>query len=356
MNLNYLEICQRVNRKTWITPALIGVAGGVVGTLGSSLSMGGQLLFQALYWTLGYKLVVISAGAGMGWKIGHRIYGPNDAIMELVKDPQLWKLLRTSYQSQDKKEPYKRMTAISLLQDTSRDIGKLYQFSLFLFIERYGEISQDLQLMTEFKSVVSLLTQKHPMYQDGDTTNKSVSGQNQELQDLIERRVIEDLYPYIYSHYLRFNKTTHQKLNPQIKDRGLIVATPPKNNNQITCQLTEELAQLTSSQQLQAGKSLDQASKTFRQLSYHVHPKDKAAILIKMVKDISSNFQEVGINVSCDLLIPLVSKIILDNMDMVPAAEIKMTYDYLGHLTNEDGYVITVLLSSLLACVELQNR
>lgn len=93
------------------------------------------------------------------------------------------------------------------------------------------------------------------------------------------------------------------------------------------------------------------ASNHFRRLPGQEHPKDKAQLLIDMVKSLSDSFQSLDITVSCDLLIPIVSYIIKQNIDIVPGVEIKMTYDYLGHLTNEKGYIITVLLSSLLACL-----
>ncbi len=349
MNSSYQTICEKVNKKTWITPALLGICGGVVGSVGSNLSLGGQIIFQALYWTIGYKIALITAGAGFGWKIGNSFFDANDAISELVDDPNCWNLIMTSYVPSDTKIKFKRSIAIEALLDSRNDIGKLYQFCIFLFIEKYEHFTQESQLMNEFKCLVRVLTAKHPMY---------TCEHFKELEELIERRCIQDLYPYIYSHYLINNKSSHKKIDP-LSYCNLTI--PYVKRNQIKCynddtqllnRLENDLKQIDPEKKQGIMNCLQRSSNVFRQLPNVIHPKDKAVILIDMVKEVSEGFQKIGIQISCDHLIPIISHIIMKNIDIVPGADIRMAYDYLGHLPNEEAYVATVLLSSLMACVE----
>ena len=71
MHSTNLSIYRQINKKPWVAPTLLGLIGGVVGSFGSNLSFTSQILFQALYWTIGYKVILIIAGAGMGWQIGN---------------------------------------------------------------------------------------------------------------------------------------------------------------------------------------------------------------------------------------------------------------------------------------------
>lgn len=346
MSQNNTDICRQVNKREWAYPALLGVCGGLLGTFSSNLGIGGQFLIQAIYWTIGYKIVLILTGAGMGWKIGNSFYDPGKAIEQLISEPEIWKLIKQNYKPNDEPMLYKKGLVIPTLLDTSLDIGKLYTFCSFIFIERYENMESEEQVMREFKYMVHVLTAKHPMLKDSEPVT---------LMNIIERRVIEDLYPYIYSYYLITNKNSQKKLDPLLAktlstDKIPLVAI---NNydNIIKLILSETNSQVNNIRD-KIECILISASNIFRQLPEAKHPQDKAKLLIKMTKLISDRLAEYNIIVSADLLIPIVSNLIIQNIDIVPGAEIKMAYDYLGHLANEDAYVVTVLLSSLTACIE----
>ena len=352
MNSQYLTICERVNKKPWVTPTIFGICGGIVGSVTSNLGLGGQIIFQALYWTIGYKIALITAGAGFGWKIGHTFYDANDAIMELVDDPNCWNLIMNYYISDDDTITYKRSTAVEILLDTRRDIGKLYQFCIFLFIEKYEHIVMETQLMREFKLLVRVLTLKHPMYEPEI---------HQQLEELVERRSIQDLYPYIYSHYLMNNKRSHRKIDP-LTYNNLVIPYVNRddikntiNDNSLLNMLAVDVKNMDKHKD-EIVECLTRSSNIFRRLPNQIHPKDKANVLIDTVKNISEGFQNIGVHVSCDHLIPIISHIIMKNIDIVPGADIQMAYDYLGHLPNEEAYVVTVLLSSLMACVDDRSK
>ena len=351
MHSTYLTIYNQINKETWICPTIFGVVGGITGMLSSNLSIGSQIIFNALYWTIGYKIILVMAGAGMGWQLGLNLYNPKKAIDELVKNKDLWTLIMNSYEPDDTKIDYKRTTAIEILLDTRLDIGKLYQFCCFLFIERYEYISSNEEVLNEFKYIVRILTVKHPMY------HKDCE---HELLDLIERRTFNDLYPYIYGHYLVKNSSSHKKMLPITTESALEVpigvSIIPINaikttDNKWFDLLFSDIKNKTPELKDAVNKILLKASNEFRRLPNEIYPKDKAELLINMVKILSDDFQKLDINISCDLLIPIVSFIIMKNIDIVPGAEIKMIYDYLGHLSNEEGFMVTVLLSSLMVCI-----
>ena len=66
-----------------------------------------------------------------------------------------------------------------------------------------------------------------------------------------------------------------------------------------------------------------------------------------MIHNISDEFNKNGITMSCDELTPIICEIIIRNIDIIPNAEIQMIYDYMGHRTDENGYIATVLMASL---------
>ena len=125
MNSVYLGICNKIN-KPWSNPIMFGMCGGVIATLGQNIT--GNILYQAIYWTIGYKLALIMTGVGIGWNIGNKYYDPDSAIDELIKNPNIWGLIIESYVSDDCYMIFKKSTAIEVLLNTRLDIGKLYQF------------------------------------------------------------------------------------------------------------------------------------------------------------------------------------------------------------------------------------
>ncbi len=101
---------------------------------------------------------------------------------------------------------------------------------------------------------------------------------------------------------------------------------------------------------------INKASLTFRHLPHLLQPREKVSLLVDMVKGIDKDLQNQGITLCCDDLIPIVSQIVMLNLDILPYAEIQLVFDYLENSCNEDAYVATVVLSSLHDCYNNLKR
>jgi hypothetical protein len=181
--------------------------------------------------------------------------------------------------------------------------------------------------------MVNMMTLKHPMYS---------SDKYLEIRGTIEHRVMEDLYSYVYGHYVMQARYSKDNVSPVI----IIASSSSKGPMTTLCH------KLTDHERI-----IHKASLKFRHLPHLYHPKDKVSILVEMVKGIDNDLQKLGIILCCDDLIPIVSKVVMYNLDILPQAEIRLVFDYLENSCNEDAYVATVVLSSLQDCFRnLKNQ
>jgi hypothetical protein len=155
------------------------------------------------------------------------------------------------------------------------------------------------------------------------------------IKTIIEQRAMEDLYSYIYGHYVMETRRSSNTIPPMI----IIGSRCVKSSLGLVCPRLSDHERIVHT-----------ASLKFRHLPHLYHPKEKVAILVEMVKDIDNDLKRQGITLCCDDLIPIVSEIVMCNLDILPNAEIQLVFDYLENSCDEDAYVATVVLSSLQEC------
>ena len=339
----YQDICENIESDSYLTPKTCGLMGGIISTpIGIILA---PFVVTSVTAVLLVKGVTMAAGSGLGWKLGNDFYGGNEIIIALMHQPDAWKRLHNGYKTSEPNQEYQEDAIEDKLLDTRYSFGKLYRFATFLFAERYEQlylnhqpktestdmVTTDKHILRELNCLVDMMALKHPMYtrENFDT-----------IRMVIEQRAMDDLYSYIHGHYIMETKKKNQNITP------LLLIESRKNK------LTPSTKKLTQHEKL-----VHRASLQFRHLPHVHHPKEKAAILVNMVKDIDNDLKEQGITLCCDDLIPIVSEIIMCNLDILPSAEIQLVFDYLEKSFDEDAYVATVVLSSLQVCYRnLRNR
>lgn len=325
----YQDICDNIKSDSYLTPKTCSLVGGLLST-----PIG--IVFAPVVATSAGVLLLVKgatmvAGTTIGWKLGNDYYGGNEILVSLMHQPDAWKRLHQGYQTSDENQDYQEEAVESQLLDTRHDCGKLYRFSTFLFAERYEQLllkdnsqtdaSSDKFVLRELKNLVDMMTLKHPMYTQENYHN---------IRAIIEQRAMDDLYTYIYGHYIIESSRNTRAFTP------LLI----KSQNHIWT------AHKLSPRDLMVHR----ASLQFRHLPHLRHPREKVAILVNMVKDIDNDLKKQGVTLCCDDLIPIVSDIIMRNLDILPSAEIQLVFDYLENSCDEDAYVATVVLSSLQVC------
>ena len=355
MDAKYQLICQRIDRRLRVTPKVSGLVGGLVGTpVGSYLSgltYGGQVLFQGVVLGLMCKVGIIAGGIGLGYKFGNEWYSVTEVFQEWVETKNIWgeilryyspetttetedtgfsQYFRWGWWSEDSTSetsteqeaiPTELEIANSLLIPGS-EISQLYRFCIYLYVERFNYYSsQEFQAMAEYKGVVKVITKFHPKFYQCPTL----------VYEVVERCVIDNLYPYLYGYYLVENSHLHSDLLPrEINPNSIMVS---KNTDRRLAELPVEI--------------LDRACLTFRHLGYQRHPREKISILLKMVNDLSRDLQEQQVTMSCDDLLPILLEIVQRNIDILPVADIKMVFDYYGDTMGEQAYIATALLTTV---------
>jgi hypothetical protein len=355
MDEKYQLICQKIDRRLSVGPKVSGIVGGIVSTpVGSYLSgltYGGQLICQSVLLGLTCKVGIIAGGIGLGWKFGNQWYSTEEVFEEWVKTEHIWREILFHYspdelpvtdqtnnnswsqyfrwgwsQSEVDTCPKPALpTEIEIARDlleARSEIGQLYRFCIYLYVERFNYYTTaDFSAMAEYKGVVAVITRFHPKY---PSCPKLVN-------EVVERCVIDDLYPYLYGYYLAENSHLHSDLlPPELSVTSIVTTTDPG----------DVVAKLPSC-------ILDRASLTFRHLSHQRHPREKISILLKMVNDLSRDLDTQNISLSCDDLLPILLQIVKRNIDILPVADIKMVFDYYGDTMGEQAYLATALLSTV---------
>ena len=335
----YQDICDNIEKNTYLNPKNCSIVAGLVTTPLALLfapviatSTGALLLIKG---------ISVATGSGVGWKFGSEYYSGTSIAISLVHQPDAWRQLHNFYQTDDSKIEFCEEAIEEQMLNSSTGYGKLYRFANFLFAERYEHLftrnkqdnyqgvktpSHDAHILRELNYLVTMMTLKHPMY-TADNHNK--------IKTIVEQRAMEDLYSYIYGHYVMESRRNGNTLPPMI----IIGSSCVKSTLSLVC------PQLTDHERI-----VHTASLKFRHLPHLYHPKEKVAILVEMVKDIDNDLKSQGITLCCDDLIPIVSEIIMCNLDILPYAEIQLVFDYLENSCDEDAYVATVVLSSLQEC------
>ena len=325
MDVPYRDIYKNIEKKNWITPSICSISLGYASSpilqtiyeVGTSM----HLFYQPILLGLSFKLVVAISSMGIGWTIGKSFCNTEYNIEELYTNPDTWKIINKVFVSNDRKVEFKEGLVETMLTDTSLDIGKLFHFCNFIFIERYEHLlHNECMVMQDYRHLAQLLTLKHPMYSSENYLT---------ILDIIEYKVMNDLYPYIHVYYLMNQSNKQRNIN--------------NNHNYLDC--------YPKNKQILLEKAIKDASLIFRHLPHEQHPNDKVSIMLQMVKGLEKDFKNMGMDMCCDDLIPVVAMIIIDNKDILPSADIQMIYDYLIDVSDEKAYVATILMSGLAACI-----
>jgi hypothetical protein len=342
MNDKYHQICQRIDRRISLGPTATGIIGGVVsspiGIYLSGLTYGLLLGFAC-------KIGIIAGGFGLGWKVGNQWYSTEEIFQEWIHEKNVWKQILEYYSPQQTSDQSEYMSYFPFswfqsdtdtttppipteldifrsLRDPSTEIGQLYRFCLYLYVERFNYYPrEEFPAMGEYKGLVCVVTKFHPKYYLAPTL----------IYEVTERCAIDDLYPYLYGYYLVENSHLHlDLLPPDISPNTLVVNSD----------LVSDLPGIPND-------ILDRASLTFRHLSHQRHPREKISILLKMVNDLSRDLERENITMSCDDLLPILLQIVRQNIDILPVADIKMVFDYYGDTMGEQAYIATAFLTTV---------
>ena len=327
LDIPHPDICNKLipcsKWKAGIYCILGGLLGTPIGCAVAGAAIGSQLVLTAMI----CKYTCVGAGAGAGWQ-----FGSPDAIQTLqnnITEPHLWRLIQGEFLSNDSPTAYVTEGAESYFVNTLTDLGKLYAVILVLFAERYEIRSEafgrESVLMEEFQEMVELLVDKHPMSHMASRDEKA------ELTYIVERRLLRDLAPYLQCHYASYNQKLHDRT------QGPTWSPLDELKSQSLVKINAKAL----------GACIRNASMQFRHLPHEPHPRDKVSILVSMVKELARDLDGLGVKMSCDHLTPLVSAILLRNLDTLPGGEIAMVYDYLRNHAGEEGYTATVLMAAL---------
>lgn len=354
MNDNYHQICQRIDRRLSLGPKATGILGGVVsspiGIYLSGLTYGGQLIFQGVLLGLTCKFGIIAGGIGLGWKVGNHWYRSDEIFQEWIMERDIWYKILEYYSPETITNPEENngyfnfwwfytptpppppipteLEIAQSLQDLTSEIGQLYRFCIYLYVERFNYHSRDsFPAMKEYKGVVQVITKFHPKNHQAPTL----------VYEIVERCVIDDLYPYLYGYYLIENSRLHLDLLPiELSPNTFVV------NYKISPNIPNDI--------------LDRASLTFRHISHQRHPREKISILLKMVNDLSRDLERLHISMSCDDLLPILLQIVQKNIDILPVADIKMVFDYYGDTIGEQAYIATAFLSTVQVRIQQESE
>lgn len=306
-------ICDKiVTKPAWKSGAYC-VLGGI---LGNCAILGLALCSPIFIGAVVCKYTCTGIGAGAGWRYG--IPGGLETLETMLLDGDIWNQITSRFKSEDPRIPFSAQELEEVFLDTRTDYARLYTITLAIFAERYERLPFSLEsglMMQEFRQMVRLLVKHHPMWE---------LERVEDIQYSVERRLIRDLQPYLTSHYSSYNKNLENHPHPT------------------------ELSTITRSSQndpIQA--CIRSASMHFRHLRHEPHPKDKASILVSMIRGVATDLSVANITMSADDLLPIVISILVYNIDMLPGGDIALVYDYLRDNAGEDAYTATVLMSAL---------
>jgi hypothetical protein len=305
-------IYENINSPKYISLACTSILGGIISNIGLVF-----FPFFPLYFAS--KAIIIGVGTTLGYKLGD--YCTNTDWNTFIRNDNIWQII-FNYYSKNKKpiikkdNNYTQYEIINYLIDTRNIISDIYQFCYAVLLERYECL--DIKLLKEIKCIAVVICKLHPLYNIDD---------EKIIYETIERYIMDDFKPYLIDFYIKDNKVEYY--NFYLLDN-------------IHINIDYKI-------------SIDRLNIIFRQLLHHSHPSDKIKILLFIVKEISRQYEENGLVANTDDLIPILSCIILENKDIIPSAQLKLIYDYLGDGIDESAYTSTILLSSLEYCNSLKN-
>ena len=165
MDVPYRDICKKIERKNWVTPSICSISLGYASNpivqaiyeLGTSI----HLFYPPILLGIAFKLVFAVSGMGIGWTLGKFLCNKEYNIEDLYTNPDTWKIINKVFVSSDKQMEFKEELVEKVLTDTTLDIGKLYHFCNFIFIERYEHLlHNECMIMQDYRQLVQLLTLK----------------------------------------------------------------------------------------------------------------------------------------------------------------------------------------------------
>ena len=193
MNPKYEQICQRIDTRLTVTPRVTGLLGGLasspVGGYLATATYGGQLVFQSLLLSFACKFGIIAGGVGLGWRMGNQWYQTEEIFQEWVEADGIWRKILHHYRPESSQPspastkpsgflawfgfhptvtpeapiPTEIQVAQNLL-DPTIEIGQLYRFCIYLYIERFNYFpTEEFQAMQEYKEMVLGNYQVSPM-------------------------------------------------------------------------------------------------------------------------------------------------------------------------------------------------
>ena len=125
---------------------------GLISNPITCLLIGAPIIWNPLYYPVGYNSIISASGFSFGWIFGSSIESEN-AFEEFSKNQDCWKIINEKIYFNNKFIEYNENKVSTILTDTSIDIGKLYIFCTLLFIERYEFITNNVLLMKELKHI-----------------------------------------------------------------------------------------------------------------------------------------------------------------------------------------------------------